>query len=119
MSSESETNIEELLTNALSPDKSVNQSAINLLNKMSQENLSIFLQNLGNILSNEGKPSGIRQLSAILMKNYLIYYENLQYKWKNELSKEDKNTIKLLVLSTLASQYKEIRTSDQINCINM
>ena len=35
MSSESETNIEQLLTNALSPDKSVNQSAINLLNKMS------------------------------------------------------------------------------------
>ena len=111
MSSESETNIEQLLTNALSPDKSVNQSAINILNKMSQENLSIFLQNLGNILSNEGKPSGIRQLSAILMKNYLIYYENLQYKWKNELSKEDKDKIKLLVLSTLASQYKEIRTS--------
>ena len=104
-------NIEQILSNALITDKNTNQNAFNQLNKLSQENLSNFLQTLGNILSNENKPSNIRQLSAILMKNSLIHYENLQKKWKEEISKEEKNQIKLLVLSTLASQHKEIRTS--------
>ena len=104
-------NIEQILQNALSIDKTTNQNALNQINKLSQENLSNFLQTLGNILSNENKRSDIRQLSAILMKNILIHYDNLQNKWKKEISKEEKNQIKLLVLSTLASQHKEIRTS--------
>ena len=104
-------NLEQILENALNIDKETNQNAMKEIINLSQSNLSLFLQNLGNILSDENKPSNIRQLSAILMKNSLIHYENFQKEWKEKISNEEKNKIKLLVLSTLASQYKEIRTS--------
>ena len=109
--SQSIENIEEILSNALSAEKSINQPAMIEINKLSQENFSLFLHSLGNILSNESKATNIRQLSAILIKNSLIYFENLQNEWKTKLSTEDKNTIKLLILSSLASKHKEIRTS--------
>ena len=104
-------NLEQILENALNIDKETNQNAMKEIINLCQSNLSLFLQNLGNILSDENKPSNIRQLSAILMKNSLIHYENFQKEWKEKISNEEKNKIKLLVLSTLASQYKEIRTS--------
>ena len=109
--SQSIENIEQILSNALSPEKSINQPAMTEINNLSQANFSLFMHSLGNILSNESKPTNIRQLSAILMKNSLIYFENLQNEWKTKLSTEDKNTIKLLILSSLASKHKEIRTS--------
>ena len=109
--SQNQDNIEQILSNALSPDKSINQPAMEEIMKLSQSNFSYFLHTLGDILSNESKPKNIRQLSAILIKNSLIHFENLQNKWKNELTGEDKNKIKLLILSSLASKYKEIRSS--------
>ena len=109
--SQSIENIEEILSNALSAEKSINQPAMIEINKLSQENFSLFLHSLGNILSNESKATNIRQLSAILIKNSLIYFENLQNEWKKTISTEDKNQIKLLILSSLASKHKEIRTS--------
>ena len=103
--------IEILLKDALSNEKEVNTKASNSLNKLALENLSIFLQSLGKILCDDSKPTDIRQLSAILMKNSLLYVETLQNEWKNKLSNEDKQNIKMLVLSSLASSYPEIRTS--------
>lgn len=102
--------IDNILLNALSSDKATNSTAMNLLEKMAKENFSSFLQQLGSILSTESKDTKIRQLSAILMKNSLIHIDALQQEWKTKLTPEQKNQIKMLVLSSLASGLKEIRS---------
>ena len=102
--------IETILLNALSSDKATNSTAMNLLEKMAKENFSSFLHQLGSILSTETKDTKIRQLSAILMKNSLIHIDALQQEWKTKLSLEQKNQIKMLVLSSLASGLREIRS---------
>ena len=104
-------NIDQLLEMALDKDAPKRNAGMNSLNQLADSNLSLFLKTLGAILSNESKKSEIRQLSAILIKNSLIHVESYQEIWKTKLSPEDKNEIKLLVLSTLASSKKEIRTS--------
>ena len=96
---------------ALDSSEAKRNTGMNSLNTLAESNLSLFLQQLGTILSDESKPSNIRQLSAILIKNSLLYAEPLREIWKNKLPVEEKNQIKLLVLSTLASSKKEIRTS--------
>lgn len=105
------TNIDQFLVMALDANAEKRNSGMNSLNALAETNLSVFLQQLGTILSDESKPSNIRQLSAILIKNSLVHAEAYREIWKNRLSKEEKNQIKLLVLSTLASSKKEIRTS--------
>ena len=105
------TNIDQFLLMALDSNAEKRDSGMNSLNALAESNLSVFLRQLGTILSDESKPSNIRQLSAILIKNSLVYAETYREIWKNKLSNEEKNQIKLLVLSTLASSKKEIRTS--------
>ena len=105
------TNIDQFLEMALDSSEAKRNTGMNSLNTLAESNLSLFLQQLGTILSDESKPSNIRQLSAILIKNSLLYAEPLREIWKNKLPVEEKNQIKLLVLSTLASSKKEIRTS--------
>jgi len=104
-------NIDQLLEMALDNDSQKRNTGMISLNKLADSDLSLFLQTLGSILSNESKNSNIRQLSAILIKNSLVHVEAYQEIWKSKLSPEEKNKIKLLVLSTLASSKKEIRTS--------
>ena len=102
--------IDQLLQMALEIDETKRNNGMNSLNNLADSNLSLFLQQLGTILSDESKPTGIRQLSAVLIKNTLVKVERYQEIWKTQLPQEEKNRIKLLVLSTLASSKKEIRT---------
>ena len=111
MSTTNVQNIDQLLEMALDQDAQKRNAGMQSLNELADKNLSLFLQTLGAILSNESKKSGIRQLSAILIKNSLVHVESFRKIWNTELSPEDKKKIKLLVLSTLASSKKEIRTS--------
>ena len=111
MSTANVQNIDQLLEMALDQDAQKRNAGMQSLNELADKNLSLFLQTLGAILSNESKKSGIRQLSAILIKNSLVHVESYRKIWNTELSPEDKKKIKLLVLSTLASSKKEIRTS--------
>ena len=104
-------NYGQLLGMALDQNGSIRNNGMNSLNSLAESNLSLFLQQLGNILSDESKSSNIRQLAAILIKNSLLHVESFQKMWKKELSGEEKGKIKLLVLSALASAKKEIRTS--------
>ena len=104
-------NYDQLLEMALHQTDSIRNNGMNSLNSLAESNLSLFLQQLGIILSDESKPSNIRQLAAILIKNSLLHVESFQKIWKKELSIEEKSKIKLLVLSALASNKKEIRTS--------
>jgi importin subunit beta-1 len=103
-------NIDQLLQMALEIDETKRNNGMNSLNNLADSNLSLFLQQLGTILSDESKPTGIRQLSAVLIKNTLVKVERYQEIWKTQLPQEEKNRIKLLVLSTLASSKREIRT---------
>ena len=102
--------IDQLLQMALEVDETKRNTGMNSLNSFADSNLSLFLQKLGEILSDESKPPEIRQLSAILIKNSLLKVERFQEIWKTQLPPEEKKTIKLLVLSTLASSKKQIRT---------
>ena len=111
MSTSNNVNIEQLLQMALDVNENTRNNGMNSLNALAESNISLFLQQLGTILSDESKPSNIRQLSAILIKNSLLHVETFQEIWKKKLPLEEKNKIKLLVLSTLASSKKEIRTS--------
>ena len=104
-------NIDQLLQMALDINENTRNNGMNSLNSLAESNISLFLQQLGAILSDESKPSNIRQLSAILIKNSLLHVESFQEIWKKSLPVEEKNKIKLLVLSTLASSKREIRTS--------
>ena len=106
----SEINFDELLEMTYDIDQSKRNKSMITINNIAESNFSFFLKKLGNILSNESKPVGIRQSAAILIKNSLIHTEKFQEFWKTKLNKEDKNQIKLYVLSTLASTKKEIRT---------
>ena len=110
MSLESQINIDQLLLQAQSSDQNQRKIGLNAIEQLSQTNLSAFLTSLGTVLSDECKDQNIRQLSAILIKNTLLHTEVYRNKWKTELSNEEKNKIKLLVLSTLASSNKAIRT---------
>ena len=103
-------NISQLLQMALEADETKRNTGMNSLNSIADSNLSLFLQKLGEILSDESKRLEIRQLSAILIKNSLVKVEHFQEIWKTQLPQEEKNKIKLLVLSTLASSKKQIRT---------
>ena len=103
-------NIDEILLQAQGADENQRSLGMNALNNLAQQNLSSFLIILGTILSNESKDPKIRILSAIVIKNSLLYSEDYRKKWKTEISKEEKDKIKLLILSTLASSQKNIRT---------
>ena len=103
--------IDVLLQMANDPDKLKREESEKSLTILANTNFFLFLQNLGNILCDETKNISIRQLAAILIKNSLIYEGKFQDLWKKSLSPEQKNQIKVLVLSTLASSIKKIRTS--------
>ena len=103
-------NIDEILLQAQGADENQRSLGMNALKNLAQQNLSSFLTILGTILSNESKDPKIRILSAIVIKNSLLYSEDYRKKWKTEISKEEKDKIKLLILSTLASSQKNIRT---------
>ena len=105
-----ELNIDQLLLQAQSADQVQRNNGMIAISSLAENNLSSFLIEMGKRLSDETKDSKIRVLSAILIKNSLLHTEKYRQKWKTEISKEEKDKIKLLVLSTLASSKKEIRT---------
>ena len=102
--------IEVLLSNSLSPNKETMTASLSTIEKLAKENYTAYLLSLSSILSSENKDTKIRQLSSILMKNSLLYSEAFQQQWKFQIPPQEKNQIKLLILSSLASNYREIRS---------
>ena len=82
--------IDQLLQMALEADETKRNTGMNSLNSIADSNLSLFLQKLGEILSDESKRLEIRQLSAILIKNSLVKVEHFQEIWKTQLPPEEK-----------------------------
>ena len=102
--------LEELLQDALSVNRDIRQPTETAINNLAKENLSLFLTKLGEILYSEQKTTPIRQMSAILFKNILIRDPENISTYLTKISAEEKKNIRELVLGSLASNFKEIRT---------
>jgi len=97
-----------LITNALSSEKQVRETAEKSLLELAVANSRKFLFNLATELADEGKQTPCRQMAALLMKNFISINEKSKQIWIN-LENNSKDQIKNLILSTLASQNKNVR----------
>lgn len=104
-------NIEEILVSVLSGNNSKIQEAENCLRELAKENYGKLLSELSQIISDEKFPINKRQLCASIIRNSVR--EGDSSNWFN-LNKEVKESIKTNVLSSLASQHKEIRKSGSL-----
>lgn len=103
--------ITDILKNALSGEKSIRQDAENKLHQLALENFPGFLYKLAGELSDESKPVKIRQMAATYLKNSIVVSSDLRDTWISKMDPEMKNQIKNLVLSTLATNFKEVRAA--------
>lgn len=97
-----------LITNALSSEKQVRESAEKALSELAVANSTLFLFNLASELADEAKQTPSRQMAAALMKNFITINEKTKQLWVN-LENNSKDQIKILILSTLASEDKNVR----------
>jgi len=97
-----------LIQNALSSDKTTRESSEKILSEFAIANPVKFLFNLASELADESKQTPSRQMSAALMKNFITINEKSKLFWLN-LENNSKDQIKDLILSTLASQDKNVR----------
>ncbi len=98
----------QILKDALCHDeKVIKQSEMNI-NNLATQNFGGFLIQLAEILSNEGVEKGVRQISATIIKNMIVYNQLFLGRY-SQLDQETKIQIKNRVLSTLASSEKEVR----------
>lgn len=97
-----------LITNALSSEKQARESAEKALSELAVANPPKFLFNLASELADEGKQTPLRQMAAALMKNFITINEKTKQIWVN-LENNSKDQIKNLILSTLASEDKNVR----------
>ena len=100
--------ISNILAAGLSADQTTRKQAEQLIEQLATQNFAGFLHCCAEELANENKPSKNRQLAATLIKNMLLHMPNFMGKWEL-LQALEKNNIKNLILSTLASQEKDIR----------
>jgi importin subunit beta-1 len=104
-------NITQILTNALSGDKQIRQDSEKKLEQKALGNFPEFLYELAQQLSDESKSIKIRQLAATYIKNSIVRSDNLREIWVNKIDPNSKEQIKRLVLSTLATSFKEVRAA--------
>lgn len=100
--------ISHILQAGLSSDMTTRGQAEKTIDQMATQNFSGFLKLCSQELSNETKFIKNRQLAATLIKNMLIHMPNYVGKWE-QLPNSEKDEIKGNILSTLASQEKDIR----------
>lgn len=103
--------ISEILNNALSGEKAIRQDAENKLSILALRNFPEFLYNLATELADEGKPVKIRQMAATYIKNSITVSSELKEIWTSKIDAAVKDQIKNLILSTLATQFKEVRAA--------
>ena len=100
--------ISTILTAGLSPDPNIRKQAEKTIEQYASQNFAGFLMSCAIELSDETKFSKNRQLAATLIKNMLLHMPMFSGKWE-QLPSLDKSNIKNNILSTLASQEKDIR----------
>lgn len=100
--------ISALLSEALSSEQQRrNQAELNIDN-LATQNFGLFLANCSQILCDESKVKGVRQIASTLIKNMILYTPKYKGQWET-LIPDIKFQIKQNVLSTLASNDKDIR----------
>jgi hypothetical protein len=97
-----------ILSEALSGDSNVRNTAEQKIDIICNQNFGQFLYDCASILSNEGVRKGIRQIAATLIKNMISRTEKYKGLWE-QLSGEVRKQIKECVLSTLASKDNDVR----------
>lgn len=103
--------ITEILNNALSHEKTIRQESESNIETLVTRNFPEFLFNLATVLADESQQTKIRQMASTIIKKLLIFSSELINTWKTSLDPSIKQQIKNLVLSTLATQYKEVRSA--------
>jgi importin subunit beta-1 len=103
--------ISEILNNALSSDKTTRQDSENKLSNLALRNFPEFLFNLATELADESKPIKSRQMAATYIKNSIFISNDLKDIWVNKIDPTAKEQIKNLILSTLATKFKEVRAA--------
>lgn len=101
-------NIDEILTQVLygKTTKCLKENE-KKLDQIASNNYGELLLVLANFLSNEEVEINKRKLSATILKNMISKFDPHKEKWIT-LNPEIKESIKLNILSTLASQSKDI-----------
>ena len=98
-------NIIKNLQDALSPNQNARVEAEKYITALSEQNYSLFLYYLADVIQSEANPVAVRQMAATVIKNSIG--KNSQ-QWIN-MQAEAKTKIKTCILSTLASKEVQIR----------
>jgi Importin-beta N-terminal domain len=97
-----------ILKEALCSDEKIIKESELKINNIASQNFGLFLIELADILANEGAEKGIRQISATIIKNMILYNQLFHGRYL-QLDPQMKIQIKDRVLSTLASSDKDVR----------
>jgi importin subunit beta-1 len=97
-----------ILTDGLSSDQKIRSAAEQRIKTLATNNFGMFLLLCADELTNESKNAKNRQLAATLIKNMILSMPEFVGKWE-QLPVMEKTNVKARVLSTLASQDKDIR----------
>jgi hypothetical protein len=107
-----------LLKDALSSDSNLIRESENKINLYATQNLGEFLYIVADVLANESEHKSIRQISATIIKNILNYNQSFKGQWLL-LDENIQNKIKDRVLSTLASNEKDVRKAAALTVVGI
>jgi hypothetical protein len=107
-----------LLKDALSSDSNLIRESENKINLYAKQNLGEFLFLVADVLSNENEHKSIRQISATIIKNILNYNQSFKGQWLL-LDENVQTKIKERVLSTLASNEKDVRKAAALTVVGI
>ena len=106
--------ITQILVNTQNPDQTVRSKAEQQLEQAKEANFSLYLSSLAKELSDESKPSEVRRLAGLILKNSIdsrSYQtkKSLQQKWLNQVDQNQRMEIKSMIFQALSSPVQEIR----------
>ena len=106
--------ITQILVNTQNPDQTVRSQAEQQLEQAKEANFSLYLSSLAKELSDESKPSEVRRLAGLILKNSIdsrSYQtkKSLQQKWLNQVDQNQRMEIKSMIFQALSSPVQEIR----------
>ena len=106
--------ITQILVNTQNPDQTVRSQAEQQLEQAKEANFSLYLSSLAKELGDESKPSEVRRLAGLILKNSIdsrSYQtkKSLQQKWLNQVDQNQRMEIKSMIFQALSSPVQEIR----------
>ncbi|CCT64454.1 probable KAP95 protein [Fusarium fujikuroi] len=112
----SSSEINQVLTNSLSPDANLRNAAEQQLTQAAESNFPLYLATLVQELANDSADGSIRAAAGIALKNAFTTrdfarHQELQAKWLQQTDDETKNRVKELTLQTLNSSNTQAGTA--------